>query len=236
MTTSAVALQCSRCGKDLGNVYFAIGMDVYCDACHLAKFPDLNGDTIPYERVIRTDGDSTKRPKIVCLCGSTRFSKEYQEANLRETLAGNIVLTIGCDMKGDAHLFADKTDEELQKIKSDLDMLHREKIYLADEVLVLNVDGYVGESTEREIRYAKDIGRPIRFLETKKFPMFKLSEVDNPDFPFMICRDESDICRAIGDVLEDQLDEINEGDKYTFKIEIIMMSQPELYAMPDWDR
>lgn len=236
METSAVALQCTRCGKDMGNVYFAIGMDVYCDKCHLAKFPDLNGDTVPYERVIRIGGDSTLRPKIVCLCGSTRFSKEYQEANLRETLAGNIVLTIGCDMKGDAHLFADKSEAELQKIKSDLDMLHREKIFLADEVLILNVDGYIGDSTEREIRYAKDVGKPIRFLETKKFPMFKLSCPDNPDFGYMICRNEGDIYRAIGDELEDQLDPRDEGISWTFQIDVIMMSQPELYAMPDFER
>lgn len=41
------------------------------------------------------------RPTIVCLCGSTRFGEAYQKANLEETLAGKIVLTIGCDMKSD---------------------------------------------------------------------------------------------------------------------------------------
>src|SRR3990167_433103 len=35
------------------------------------------------------------RPKIVCLCGSTRFWREFQRASLRETMAGIIVLSIG---------------------------------------------------------------------------------------------------------------------------------------------
>src|SRR6185312_14743327 len=35
------------------------------------------------------------RPRIVCLCGSTRFYEEFQKANFIETMNGNIVLTIG---------------------------------------------------------------------------------------------------------------------------------------------
>jgi hypothetical protein len=104
------------------------------------------------------------KPRIVCLCGSTRFSDAYQEANLRETLAGRIVLTIGCNMR-DAELFADKSEEELQHIKEDLDILHFHKINLADEILVLNVNGYIGESTRREIEYAMEQGKKIRWLE-----------------------------------------------------------------------
>lgn len=105
------------------------------------------------------------RPTIVCLCGSTRFSEAYQEANLRETLAGRIVLTIGADMKSDHELFADKSPDELAAIKDGLDKLHRYKIDLADEVLVLNVDGYIGDSTQQEIEYAKRQGKRIRFWE-----------------------------------------------------------------------
>jgi len=105
------------------------------------------------------------KPKIICLCGSTRFSEAYQEANLRETLAGNIVLTIGCDMKSDNDLFKDKTVSELTEIKNNLDTLHFHKIDMADEILVLNVDGYIGESTENEIDYARQKRKSIRYLE-----------------------------------------------------------------------
>jgi hypothetical protein len=108
-------------------------------------------------------------PRIVVLCGSTRFSGAFREANLRETLAGNIVLTIGCDMRSDAVLFADLPASQVAKIKTDLDWLHRRKIDLAaahgGEVLVLNVGGYVGESTRAEIEYAAGAGVPVRYLE-----------------------------------------------------------------------
>ncbi|GHO94816.1 hypothetical protein KSF_048640 [Reticulibacter mediterranei] len=102
---------------------------------------------------------STPAPTIVCLCGSTRFSQAFQEANLRETLAGKIVLSIGCDTKSDYDLALGPVD------KTALDLLHFFKIDLAHEVLVLNVGGYIGESTQREIAYARKSGKVIRWLE-----------------------------------------------------------------------
>lgn len=105
------------------------------------------------------------RPRIVCLCGSTRFSEAYQRANLEETMAGRIVLTIGCDTKSDRELFQNKSPEELAEIMHRLDHLHRAKIDLADEILVLNVDGYVGEATAREIEYARQRSKVIRWIE-----------------------------------------------------------------------
>lgn len=103
------------------------------------------------------------RPTVVCLCGSTRFSEAFHAANLRETLAGRIVLTIGCDMRSDAALFAEMNDAQRAEIKAKLDELHLRKIDLADEILVLNVDQYVGESTRREIAYAYQHGKRIRW-------------------------------------------------------------------------
>ena len=98
-------------------------------------------------------------PLIVCLCGSTRFSEAFREANLRETLAGKIVLTIGADFKSDDALGLTLDD------KGRLDELHLRKIDLADEILVLNVGGYIGTSTRREIEYAYNCGKTIRYLE-----------------------------------------------------------------------
>jgi len=100
------------------------------------------------------------RPLIVCLCGSTRFLQAFQEANLRETLAGKIVLSIGCDTKNDQDLGLGPID------KPALDVLHLHKIDLADEILVLNVGGYVGTSTRREIEYAQMLGKRVRWLES----------------------------------------------------------------------
>ncbi|SRR6266487_1841714 len=102
---------------------------------------------------------SVLEPTVVCLCGSTRFSEAFREANLQETLAGKIVLSIGCDFKSDSALGFTESD------KARMDRLHLRKIDLADEVLVLNVGGYVGISTAREILYSIRKYKTLRFLE-----------------------------------------------------------------------
>lgn len=102
---------------------------------------------------------------IVCLCGSTRFSQAFHDANLHETLNGNIVLSIGCDMRSDGELFADMTEDERDDVKRRLDALHLDKIALADEVLILNVGGYIGDSTRRELLHAQNLGKTVRWLE-----------------------------------------------------------------------
>jgi len=96
------------------------------------------------------------RRQLVCLCGSTRFMEEYQEANRVETLKGRIVLSCG------QFSHAEKipiSDEE----KDFLDELHRDKIDLADVVLVIDVGGYIGSSTASEIAYAIQQRKPIRY-------------------------------------------------------------------------
>lgn len=107
----------------------------------------------------------SERPTIVCLCGSTRFWREFQAASLRETLAGKIVLSIGAASGTDDEHFGNLPREEYDRVKTMLDELHLRKIDLADEVLILNKDGYIGESTRRELFYAIKSGKTIRFLE-----------------------------------------------------------------------
>ena len=102
----------------------------------------------------------TPMPKVVCLCGSTRFKREFIDANFRETLVGNIVLTVGWFSHVDAEVFYPSESQ-----KTALDELHKRKIDLADEVLVLNVGGYIGDSTRSEIEYALRTGVPVRYLE-----------------------------------------------------------------------
>ena len=109
-----------------------------------------------------------KQPRVVTLCGSTRFADAFANGQLTETLAGKIVLTIGCNMRSDTDLFRHLSPEELRLTKAKLDILHLHKIAMSDEILVLNVGGYIGESTEREIEYAKSIGVDVRYLEEVK--------------------------------------------------------------------
>jgi hypothetical protein len=105
-----------------------------------------------------------KRPTIICLCGSTRFKEAFDEANYQETMKGKIVLSVGFFM----HATNNKHGEDIgvtpeQKIK--LDILHKRKIDLADEVYILNVGGYIGESTKSELEYARKHNKRILFLE-----------------------------------------------------------------------
>jgi hypothetical protein len=102
-------------------------------------------------------------PRIVCLCGSTRFYGKFRSANLQLTLAGQIVLSIGCDTKSDGDLAA-AGEMDLETVKDSLDRLHRHKIAMADYVLVVSDEtGYFGDSTAGEIRYAVSLGKPVEF-------------------------------------------------------------------------
>jgi len=101
---------------------------------------------------------SMKKQKIVCLCGSTKFKESFINAQRNETLKGNIVLSVGLfghieglDMKGET--------------KKMLDELHKRKIDLSDEILVINIGGYIGESTRSEIEYAIKNKKRIKYLE-----------------------------------------------------------------------
>lgn len=104
-------------------------------------------------------------PEIVCLCGSTRFWKEYQRQNLRLTMEGKIVLSIGAATGTDDEHFGNLPKAEYERIKNMLDELHKRKIDLADRVFIINVGGYIGDSTRSEIEYAQQHGKPIDYLE-----------------------------------------------------------------------
>lgn len=96
----------------------------------------------------------TDRPEIVCICGSTRFVAEMRAATRDLTLAGVVVVAPG---EADGPVTAEQ--------KTALDALHLRKIDLADRVLVVNPGGYVGESTRREIAYARATGTPVSFTD-----------------------------------------------------------------------
>lgn len=99
------------------------------------------------------------RYNVITLCGSTKFKDEFLETQKRLTLEGNIVISVG--------LFGHSGDEEVWNpgIKDMLDDMHLRKIDMADEIYVINVGGYVGESTRREIAYAKGQGKVITYLD-----------------------------------------------------------------------
>lgn len=53
----------------------------------------------------------------------------------------------------------------LSKTKKMLDDMHKRKIDMADYIYVINVGGYIGESTKSEIDYAELHDKTVKYLE-----------------------------------------------------------------------
>ena len=116
-------------------------------------------------------GEQEKRPEIVCICGSGRFLMQMHEVEERLTLEGKIVLMIGVNTKDVART------ENLEHYKPMLDELHLRKIDISDKVFVVNVGGYIGESTRKEIVYSESHKKSIEYLEREtqgKVPHFDI--------------------------------------------------------------
>jgi hypothetical protein len=97
--------------------------------------------------------------KVITLCGSTKFKDEFIETQKQLSLQGNIVISVG--------LFGHSGDGEVWNdgIKEMLDDMHKRKIDMADEIFVINKNGYIGSSTRSEIEYATAHGKKINYLE-----------------------------------------------------------------------
>lgn len=105
--------------------------------------------------------------KIVTLCGSTKFKKEFLEVQKKLTLLGYIVISVGLfGHSGDNEVWENMDEGTLTKTKSMLDDMHKRKIDLSDMIYVINVGGYIGESTRSEIEYAICTGKEVCYLES----------------------------------------------------------------------
>ena len=96
---------------------------------------------------------------VITLCGSTRFKDACMAVQKKLTLEGNIVISVG--------LFGHSGDDEVwtEGTKEMLDNMHKRKIDMADAIYVINVGGYIGESTRSEIEYALRNGKKVYYLE-----------------------------------------------------------------------
>ena len=104
---------------------------------------------------------------VVTLCGSTRFKDEFMEAQKKLTLEGNIVISVGLfGHSGDREVWENMDEGTLTKTKEMLDDMHKRKIDMADSIYVINVGGYIGDSTRSEIEYAKAHGKEVHYLES----------------------------------------------------------------------
>lgn len=97
--------------------------------------------------------------KVITLCGSTKFKYDFLREQKRLTMQGNIVISVG--------MFGHSGDEEVNKagIKEMLDDMHKRKIDMADEIFVINKNGYIGTSTKSEIEYAIKKGKIVNYME-----------------------------------------------------------------------
>ncbi len=94
--------------------------------------------------------------KIITVCGSYKFKKEMTEITEKMTLKGNCMITPNELAKTDKEAY---TKEEILMI----DKMHKEKIKISDAILVVNVNGYIGNSTKSEIEYAKSLNKEILY-------------------------------------------------------------------------
>lgn len=95
---------------------------------------------------------------MITLCGSTKFRQQFEEINARLTMGGNVVISVGVFGHANNVEFSEGQKEKLDKI-------HFQKIDMADEIFVINVGGYIGSSTKREIEYARSQNKTVKFLE-----------------------------------------------------------------------
>lgn len=109
--------------------------------------------------------EPSKAPRVVCLCGSMRFHNEMHDIAVHESLCGRIVLMPHVNLRrGDVQVWCDDTEQATAWVKAALDRLHKQKIDLADTVIVVtDTAGYIGESTRSEIAYARSQGKPVQY-------------------------------------------------------------------------
>lgn len=93
--------------------------------------------------------------KIITLCGSLRFQKYMMRAAEEMALLGNCILTPIYP----TYETTERTEEQLEMLKEE----HFKKIELSDAILVINVDDYIGYSTNLEIEYAKKLNKEILY-------------------------------------------------------------------------
>ena len=107
--------------------------------------------------------------KVITLCGSTKFKEDFMREQKRLTLEGNIVISVGLfGHSGDNEVWENMDDGTLTKTKEMLDDMHKRKIDMADEIFVINKNGYIGQSTRSEIEYALKTGKKVNYMENIK--------------------------------------------------------------------
>lgn len=96
--------------------------------------------------------------EVVTICGSMSFKEEMIRVSQELELKHGYVV-IQCVYGINPDICSELDIENLSK-------LHFKKIDISDAIYVVNVGGYIGESTKKEIEYAKSLGKEILYLES----------------------------------------------------------------------
>ncbi len=97
--------------------------------------------------------------KVITICGSLKFEEDIKYWAERLTQEGNCVLSIIYPINTDLSAYTPGQ----RKIFAEA---HYKRIDLSDAIFVVNKNGYIGESTQKEIEYAKAHGKEVIFLES----------------------------------------------------------------------
>ena len=177
----------------------------------------------------RVDAEAGKRftAPIVCMCGSTRFKQAWISENARLTGEGQIVLSVGL---WGHHEQVFPTNEQ----KAMLDALHKRKIDLCDWVWVLDVGGYIGESTRSEIAYATKLGRPVRYLNAE-FPSYQ-EPIDRLAAENAELKSSADQLSDLNANQQRQIHRLTaDRDALAGRMVAACKSEMEEYASPSWN-
>lgn len=94
--------------------------------------------------------------KIITVCGSMKFYKEMMRTAEKMELYGNCMLVPIFPVNAEKEPYSEKEIEMLS-------LMHKEKIKIADAILVVNVDHYIGNSTKSEIEFARSLHKEILY-------------------------------------------------------------------------
>ncbi|KKL12611.1 hypothetical protein LCGC14_2534020 [marine sediment metagenome] len=125
-------------------------------------------DTKSYAQGLKDVGGGEGSPRIICLCGSSRFIETFAVLAWEFEKDGNITVGLHYLPPSYSQEHIPSHLAEHEGVAKQMDELHLRKIDMADEVFVININGYIGKSTSREIDYATKLGKPIKYLEPLK--------------------------------------------------------------------
>jgi hypothetical protein len=115
----------------------------------------------------KTSRQRSMNMKVICFSGSTKFI-EVMAVKMWEMERDNNVVTLGCHLLPQSYGAAPDHQAEEEGVAEHMDEVHLSKIDMCDELFVINVGGYIGDATRREIEYAISQGKPVKYLEPQK--------------------------------------------------------------------